>query len=96
MRRAVNDLYEGNLDGRDVFPRGDPQLAQYDMSHRFEEVLEEIVRVRADFPFPAGDRRRGVTKRLQRASVYAKLDGIRVLGINEVEGVGSGVRPASA
>ena len=24
MRRAVNDLYEGNLDGRDVFPRGDP------------------------------------------------------------------------
>lgn len=58
MRRAVNDLYDGPLDGRDVFPRGDPQLAKiirkplwttslHDMLKAFGDINVRKVKVKA-------------------------------------------------
>ncbi len=48
MRRAVNDLYEGNLDGRDVFPRGDPQLAKIIRKPLWNSTLHDILKAFGD------------------------------------------------
>lgn len=48
MRRAVNDLYEGNLDGRDVFPRGDPQLAKIIRKPQWTSSLHDILKAFGD------------------------------------------------
>jgi segregation and condensation protein A len=48
MRRAVNDLYEGNLDGRDVFPRGDPQLAKIIRKPIWNSTLHDILKAFGD------------------------------------------------
>jgi segregation and condensation protein A len=48
MRRAVNDLYEGNLDGRDVFPRGDPQLAKIVRKPLWNSSLHDILKAFGD------------------------------------------------
>jgi segregation and condensation protein A len=48
MRRAVNDLYEGNLDGRDVFPRGDPQLAKIIRKPLWTTSIHDILKAFGD------------------------------------------------
>jgi len=48
MRRAVNDLYAGNLDGRDVFPRGDPQLAKIIRKPLWTSSLHDILKAFGD------------------------------------------------
>lgn len=48
MRRAVNDLYEGPLDGRDVFARGDPQLAKIIRKPLWNNTLHDILKAFGD------------------------------------------------
>lgn len=48
MRNAVNELYEGNLDGRDVFPRGDPQLAKIIRKPIWNSTLHDILKAFGD------------------------------------------------
>lgn len=48
MRRAVNDLYAGNLDGRDVFARGDPQLAKVIRKPLWTASLHDILKAFGD------------------------------------------------
>lgn len=48
MRRAVNDLYAGNLDGRDVFARGDPQLAKIIRKPLWTSSLHDILKAFGD------------------------------------------------
>jgi segregation and condensation protein A len=48
MRKAVNELYEGNLDGRDVFPRGDPQLAKIIRKPLWNSTLHDILKAFGD------------------------------------------------
>ncbi len=58
MRQAVEDLYRGDLDGRDVFRRGAPQKAKvvrtpvwtttlHDMLHAFGDINSRKYKVRA-------------------------------------------------
>lgn len=48
MRRAVNDLYAGNLDGRDVFARGDPQLAKIIRKPLWTSSLHDLLKAFGD------------------------------------------------
>jgi segregation and condensation protein A len=48
MRKAVNELYEGNLDGRDVFARGDPQLAKIIRKPLWNSTLHDILKAFGD------------------------------------------------
>lgn len=48
MRKAVNELYEGNLDGRDVFTRGDPQLAKIIRKPLWNSTLHDILKAFGD------------------------------------------------
>jgi segregation and condensation protein A len=48
MRRAINDLNEGNLDGRDVFARGDPQLARIIRKPLWNSTLHDILKAFGD------------------------------------------------
>lgn len=48
MRRAVNDLYDGPLDGRDVFPRGDPQLAKIIRKPLWTTSLHDVLKAFGD------------------------------------------------
>ena len=48
MRKAVNELYEGNLDKRDVFPRGDPQLAKIIRKPLWNNTLHDILKAFGD------------------------------------------------
>lgn len=48
MRKAVNELYEGNLDGRDVFPRGDPQLAKIIRKPLWNNTLHDVLKAFGD------------------------------------------------
>ncbi len=48
MRRAVNDLYDGHIDGRDVFRRGDPQLAKIIRKPLWNNTLHDILKAFGD------------------------------------------------
>ena len=48
MRKAVNELYEGHLDKRDVFPRGDPQLAKIIRKPLWNSTLHDILKAFGD------------------------------------------------
>jgi segregation and condensation protein A len=48
MRNAVNELYEGHLDKRDVFPRGDPQLAKIIRKPIWNSTLHDILKAFGD------------------------------------------------
>jgi segregation and condensation protein A len=48
MRRAVNDLHDGHLDGRDVFARGDPQLAKIIRKPLWNSTLHDILKAFGD------------------------------------------------
>lgn len=48
MRQAVNDLYDGHLDGRDVFARGDPQLAKIIRKPIWNSTLHDILKAFGD------------------------------------------------
>jgi segregation and condensation protein A len=48
MRKAVNELYEGNLDGRDVFKRGDPQLAKVIRKPLWNNTLHDVLKAFGD------------------------------------------------
>ncbi len=48
MRKAVNELYAGNLDGRDVFARGDPQLAKIIRKPLWNSTLHDILKAFGD------------------------------------------------
>jgi segregation and condensation protein A len=48
MRKAVNELYEGNLDKRDVFPRGDPQLAKIIRKPLWNSTLHDVLKAFGD------------------------------------------------
>lgn len=48
MRNAVNELYEGHLDGRDVFARGDPQLAKIIRKPIWNSTLHDILKAFGD------------------------------------------------
>lgn len=48
MRRAVHELYEGRLDGRDVFARGDPQRAKIIRKPLWNSTLHDILRAFGD------------------------------------------------
>src|SRR5690606_19018191 len=63
MRQAVNDLYEGHLDGRDVFPRGDPQLAKIIRRPLWTSTLHDILRAFGDINVRKVKQRAHVIKR---------------------------------
>jgi segregation and condensation protein A len=48
MRKAVDDLYRGNVDGRDVFRRGDPQLAKIIRKPLWNNTLHDILKAFGD------------------------------------------------
>jgi segregation and condensation protein A len=48
MRKAVSDLYAGNLDGRDVFRRGDPQRARIIRKPLWTSTLHDILKAFGD------------------------------------------------
>jgi segregation and condensation protein A len=48
MRKAVNELYAGNVDKRDVFPRGDPQLAKIIRKPLWNSTLHDILKAFGD------------------------------------------------
>ncbi len=48
MRKAVNDLYVGHLDGRDVFARGDPQLAKIIRKPLWTSSLHDLLKAFGD------------------------------------------------
>ena len=48
MRQAVIDLYEGHLEGRDVFARGDPQFARVIRKPLWKANLHDILRAFGD------------------------------------------------
>lgn len=48
MRKAVNELYEGNVDKRDVFPRGDPQLAKIIRKPLWNSTLHDVLKAFGD------------------------------------------------
>lgn len=63
MRKAVNDLYAGPIDGRDVFPRGDPQLAKIIRKPLWTTSLHDILKAFGDI---------NTRKVKQRAHVIAR------------------------
>lgn len=63
MRKAVNDLYGGHLDGRDVFKRGDPQLAKIIRKPLWTSSLHDLLKAFGDI---------NVRKVKQRAHVIAR------------------------
>lgn len=48
MRNAVEELYAGHIDGRDVFPRGDPQLAKIIRKPIWNSTLHDILKAFGD------------------------------------------------
>jgi segregation and condensation protein A len=48
MRRAVNDLYAGNIDNRDVFRRGDPERAKILRKPLWTTTLHDILKAFGD------------------------------------------------
>jgi segregation and condensation protein A len=48
MRKAVNELYAGNVDKRDVFPRGDPQLAKIIRKPLWNSTLHDMLKAFGD------------------------------------------------
>lgn len=48
MRNAVEELYAGHVDGRDVFPRGDPQLAKIIRKPIWNSTLHDILKAFGD------------------------------------------------
>ena len=48
MRKAVNELYDGHIDGRDVFSRGDPQLAKIVRKPLWNNTLHDILKAFGD------------------------------------------------
>ncbi len=48
MRKAVNDLYAGHVDNRDVFRRGDPQLAKVIRKPIWTTSLHDILKAFGD------------------------------------------------
>lgn len=63
MRKAVNDLYSGHVDGRDVFARGDPQLAKIIRKPLWTTSLHDILKAFGDI---------NTRKVKQRAHVIAR------------------------
>ena len=63
MRKAVNDLYGGHIDGRDVFARGDPQLAKIIRKPLWTTSLHDILKAFGDI---------NTRKVKQRAHVIAR------------------------
>jgi len=63
MRKAVDDLYAGNVDGRDVFHRGDPQRAKIIRKPIWTTTLHDILKGFGDI---------NVRKVKQRAHVIAR------------------------
>lgn len=48
MRKAANELYAGHVDGRDVFRRGDPQLAKIIRKPLWNNTLHDILKAFGD------------------------------------------------
>lgn len=48
MRNAVEELYAGHVDGRDVFARGDPQLAKIIRKPIWNSTLHDILKAFGD------------------------------------------------
>jgi segregation and condensation protein A len=48
MRRAADDLYRGNIDGRDVFRRGDPENAKIIRKPLWTTTLHDILKAFGD------------------------------------------------
>jgi len=48
MRKAVDDLYRGNIDGRDVFRRGDPENARIVRKPLWTTTLHDILKAFGD------------------------------------------------
>lgn len=48
MRKAANELYDGDIDGRDVFSRGDPQLAKIVRKPLWNNTLHDILKAFGD------------------------------------------------
>jgi segregation and condensation protein A len=63
MRTAVKDLYAGHIDGRDVFPRGDPQRPKIVRKSLWTTTLHEILSAFGDI---------NVRKVKQRAHVIVR------------------------
>jgi len=63
MRKAVNDLYAGNVDGRDVFRRGDPERPKILRKSLWTTTLHDILKGFGDI---------NVRKVKQRAHVIAR------------------------
>lgn len=63
MRKAVDDLYRGNIDGRDVFRRGDPENARIIRKPLWTTSLHDILKAFGDI---------NVRKVKQRAHVIAR------------------------
>ncbi len=63
MRKAVDELYAGNLDGRDVFRRGDPQRPKIIRKSLWTTTLHDVLTAFGDI---------NVRKVKQRAHVIAR------------------------
>ena len=63
MRKAMNDLHAGHIDGRDVFSRGDPQLAKIIRKPLWTTSLHDILKAFGDI---------NTRKVKQRAHVIAR------------------------
>lgn len=63
MRKAMNDLHAGHIDGRDVFARGDPQLAKIIRKPLWTTSLHDILKAFGDI---------NTRKVKQRAHVIAR------------------------
>jgi segregation and condensation protein A len=63
MRKAVSDLYAGNLDGRDVFRRGDPERPKILRKPLWTTTLHDILKAFGDINVRKVKQRAHVIKR---------------------------------
>lgn len=63
MRRAAGQLYEGNLDGRDVFARGEPEHARIIRRSVWTTQLADVLKAFGDINVRKAKRRVHVVKR---------------------------------
>ncbi len=73
MRGAAKDLFDGELDGRDVFRRGDPQLPSIITIPQWECSLHDLMKAFGDVNL----RKHQMRKHVIRRQPVASLDGAR-------------------
>ncbi len=73
MRKAARNLFEGELDGRDVFRRGDPQLPSIIRVPLWECSLHDMMKAFGDVNL----RKHQLRKHVIRKQPVASLDGAR-------------------